>query len=114
VNVVTLIGDLATDVEVREVGEKKVAGFLLAVQRPGREEADFVWVSAWERQAETCEQYLSKGGRVAVDGRLRSRSLEEDGKRRTKIEVVANRVQFLSPRPAREEVVPFETGTAAA
>jgi single-strand DNA-binding protein len=113
VNVVMLIGDLATDVEVREVGERKVAGFLLAVQRPGRDEADFVWVRAWERQAEACERCLAKGGRVAVDGRLRSRSWEEDGKRRTRIEVVANRVQFLSPRPATADVVPFETGTAA-
>ncbi len=113
-NVVTLIGDLATDVEVRETGGKKVAGFLLAVQRPGKDEADFVWISAWERQAEVCEQYLAKGGRVAVDGRLRSRSWEDEGKRRTKIEVVANRVQFLSPRPAQAEEVPLEAGTAAA
>ena len=113
-NVVTLIGDLATDVEVREVGEKKVAGFLLAVQRPGKDEADFVWVSAWERQAEVCAQYLAKGGRVAVDGRLRSRSWEEEGRRRTKVEVVANRVQFLSQRPERGEVAPFEAGTVVA
>jgi single-strand DNA-binding protein len=112
VNVVTLIGDLATDVELRDVGEKKVAGFLLAVQRPGKDEADFVWVSAWERQAEVCAQYLAKGGRVAVDGRLRSRSWEEDGRRRTKVEVVANRVQFLSERPERGEEVPFEAAVA--
>jgi len=111
-NVVTLIGNLATDVETREVGDgKQLAGFLLAVDRPG-EGADFVWVTAWDRQAEVCAQFLAKGRRVAVDGRLRSSSWEEDGKKRTKVEVVARSVQFLSPAPdaaaAPADDVPFE------
>ena len=106
----TLFFAIATDVELKELGSnKKVAGFLLAVDRPGRDaEADFVWVSAWDRQAETCSQYLAKGRRVAVDGRLRSRSWEEDGKRRRAVDVVANRVQFLSGAAAAAEDVPFE------
>jgi single-strand DNA-binding protein len=116
VNVVTLIGNLATDVELREVGEgKRVAGFLLAVNRQVKDEADFVWVNAWDRQAEVCHQYLAKGKRVAVDGRLRSRSWEEDGKKRTAVEVVAHRVQFLSPGPGAEsqaDDVPFEEAAA--
>ena len=97
-NVVTLIGNLATDVELREVGEgKKVASFLLAVDRPSRDEADFVGVVVWDRQAEVCAEFLAKGRRVAVAGRLRSHSWEEEGQRRTRLEVVANRVEFLSP-----------------
>jgi len=116
VNNVSLIGNLATDVELRELGEKKVAGFLLAIDRPG-EGADFVWVSAWDRQAEVCSEYLAKGRRVAVDGRLRSHSWEEEGKRRTKVEVVANRVQFLSApgdaaAPLATDDVPFEEAAA--
>ena len=114
-NTVSLIGNLATDVELRELGEKKVAGFLLAIDRPG-EGADFVWVSAWDRQAELCSAYLGKGKRVGVDGRLRSRSWEEDGKRRTKVEVVANHVQFLSgpgePGALAAADVPFEEAAA--
>ncbi|MEX2210733.1 MAG: single-stranded DNA-binding protein [Gaiellaceae bacterium] len=115
-NNVSLIGNLATDVELREVGEdKKLATFLLAVDRPGQDKgADFVRIATWDRQAEVCGQYLTKGKRVAVDGRLRSRSWEEpDGKRRTAIEVVANRVQFLSPpetQPAAD--IPFAPATA--
>ena len=103
-NTVTLVGNLASDVELREVGDgKKVASFLLAVDRPTRDDAaDFIWISAWERQAEVCEQYLAKGHLVAVEGRLRSRSWEhEDGKRHA-IDVTANRVEFVS-RPARVE-----------
>ncbi len=97
VNVVTLIGNLATEVELREVGEaKQRATFLLAVDRPRGDAADFVGVVAWDKQAETCAQYLAKGRRVAVDGRLRSRSWEEDGKRRSVVEVVAHHVTFLS------------------
>lgn len=112
-NIVTLIGNLATDVDLREVADgKKVAGFLLAVNRPTKEnEADFVWVSAWDRQAEVCAEYLAKGRRVAIDGRLRSHSWEEDGKRRSKVEVVANRVQFIGPGPGdapQSAEVPFE------
>jgi single-strand DNA-binding protein len=115
VNVVVLIGNLATEVDVREVGDdKRVAKFLLAVDRRTKEGgADFIWVSAWDRQAERCAQYLTKGQRVGVDGRFRSRSWEEEGKRRDAIEVVARSIQFLSPRSeAGAEVVPFEAAVA--
>jgi single-strand DNA-binding protein len=123
-NVVTLIGNLATDVELREVGpEMKVASFLLAVDRASKDGgADFVSISAWDRQAELCAQYLGKGQRIAVDGRLKSRSWEEDGKRRSAIEVVARRVEFLGGGPRRDEgesgedgadVIPFEAPATA-
>ena len=71
-NIVTLIGNLATDVDLREIGpDKRVASFLLAVDRASKEGgADFVNVCAWDRQAELCAEYLGKGRRVAVDGWL--------------------------------------------
>ena len=121
VNVVTLIGNLATEVEVREVApDKPVASFVLAVDRASREGgADFVTVSAWARQGELCAEYLGKGRRVAIDGRLRSRSWEEEGKRRSAVEVVARRVEFLGGGPRRDEedagadVIPFEAPATA-
>jgi single stranded DNA-binding protein len=109
VNSVSLIGNLATDVDLKEVAaDKKVATFLLAVDRPGRDAgADFVSVSTWNRQAEICGEFLAKGRRVAVEGRLRSRSWEDaEGKRRSAIEVVANGIDFLDA-PSREDS-PFE------
>jgi single-strand DNA-binding protein len=117
VNAVTLIGNLASDVDVRDVGEdRKVATFLLAVNRPGKDEADFVRISTWNRQAEVCGEFLAKGKRVAVDGRLRSHSWEdEEGKRRTAVEVVASSVEFLSPpdRSGQNDAeVPFEAAAA--
>ena len=117
-NVVTLIGNLATEVDVKEVaGGKKVANFVLAIDRVGGDGgADFVRVAAWDRQAELCGEYLAKGRRVAVDGRLRSRSWEEEGKRRSAIEVVARRIDFLDGGGSREDagadVIPFETAAA--
>jgi single-strand DNA-binding protein len=127
-NNVSLIGNLATEVELRDVAEdKKVASFLLAVNRGGRDAgADFVSVSAWDRQAELCAEYLTKGQRVGVAGRLRSHSWDDEGKRRTRVEVVAQRVDFLSgprgegPAPSDDllgeesgaEVMPFEAATA--
>jgi single-strand DNA-binding protein len=121
-NIVTLTGNLATDVDLREVGpDKKVASFLLAVDRASKDGgADFVNVCAWDRQAELCAEYLAKGRRVAVDGWLKSRSWEEEGKRRSAIEVVARRVEFLGggsragdePDDVGGEVIPFEAPVA--
>jgi single-strand DNA-binding protein len=100
VNAVTLIGNLATDVELKELAEgKRVASFVLAVDRASKEGgADFVRISVWERQADLCNRFLHKGDRAALDGRLRSRSWQApDGTRRSAVEVVANRIQFLTP-----------------
>ena len=122
-NVVTLIGNLATEVELRDVGpDKKVASFVLAVDRAARDGgADFVSISVWDRQAELCAEYLGKGRRIAVDGRLKSRSWEEDGKRRSAIEVVARRIEFLGGGPRTDEredpgadVIPFQASAPVA
>jgi single-strand DNA-binding protein len=114
---VHLIGNLATDVDLKELkDDKRVASFLLAVDRPTKDGgADFVRVAAWDKQAELCQRYLGKGHRVAVDGRLRSRSWEEEGKRRSAVEVVATRVQFLSSRDGGEGSAdtPFEEAAVA-
>lgn len=109
-NSVSLVGNLATDVELRQVSEKKVASFLLAVDRAGRDAgADFVWITAWERQAELCAEFLGKGARIGVEGRLKSRTWEVEGRRRDAIEIVARRIDFLdSVRSEAEAVTPFE------
>jgi single-strand DNA-binding protein len=108
-NVVALVGNLATDPELRHTaGGKPVCTFRVAVSRPSGEQADFFTVVAWDRQAEVCKEYLAVGRRVAIDGRLHHSSWQVDegeGKpasRRSKVEVIAHRVEMLG-KPRRDE-----------
>lgn len=107
-NKVFLMGNLTRDPELRYVPSgTAVTTFTVAANRAytmasgeKREETCFVRVVAWARQAELCSQYLSKGSPVFVEGRLQSRSWEApDGQKRSTIEVVAQRVQFLGRAP---------------
>jgi single-strand DNA-binding protein len=114
VNSVNLIGNLCSDVELKELGEdKKVANFRVAVNRGKEADADFFRVTVWDRQAELCAEYLCKGRKVGIEGRLRSRSWEDEGQKRSAVEIVANRVEFLSPPKELAEVVPFEPAVAS-
>lgn len=113
-NIVALVGNLATDPELRHTGGgTAVCTFRLAVSRPGGEQADFFTVVAWERQAEVCAQYLSVGRRVAVDGRLHHSTWEAEDGRRSKVEVVAHRVEMLG-KPRRDEEQPAAASPEAA
>jgi single-strand DNA-binding protein len=107
-NLVAVIGNVASDVELRYTpAGKAVATFRIAVSRPSGDQADFFTVVAWERQAEVCNEYLTKGRRVAVDGRLHHSTWDsKDGEKRSKVEIVANRVHLLSGRI--EEDTPIE------
>jgi len=115
-NTVVLTGNLASDVEVREFGEdKRLATFRLAVDRASKsDEADFFRIAAWDQQAQFCADYLAKGRKVGVEGRLRYRTWEDGEEKRSSVEVVAHRIEFLGPRPAESgaEVVPFEAAVA--
>jgi len=114
-NTVILIGNLASDVELREFGEeKRLATFRLAVDRGGKDaEADFFKIAVWDRQAQLCADYLAKGRKVGLEGRLRYSTWEDEGKKRSAVEVVAYRVEFLSgPGGSGAEVMPFEAVAA--
>lgn len=115
-NSVNLIGNLTADVELRDFGEdKRLATFGLAVDRGGKDaETDFFRIAVWDRQAQLCSEYLAKGRRIGLEGRLRYRTWEDDGQKRSAVEVVAYRVEFLSAPAAGSggEVVPFEAAVA--
>lgn len=99
INQVILMGRLTRDPEMRTTTSgKTIASFSLAVDRGGQEDAaDFFEVTAWEKLGELVNQYLSKGRRCLVQGRLRQDSWDdkETGKKRSKVEVVATDVTFL-------------------
>ncbi len=97
INQVILMGRLTRDPELRNTTTgKSVVNFGLAVDKFGQDNgADFFEIVAWEKLAELINQYLSKGRRCLVQGRLSLRQWEQDGQKRSKIEVVANDVTFL-------------------
>jgi len=103
-NKVLLMGNLTKDPELRYTpGGMAVANLRLAVNRKYRskdqelkEEVCFITAVVWNKQAETCNQYLHKGSSVFIEGRLQSRSWEDNtGAKRSVIEVRAERVQFM-------------------
>lgn len=98
-NIVALIGNVAADPELRHTaGGKAVCSFRMAISRPGSDAADFFTVVTWERQAEICAEYLTLGRRISVEGRLHHSTWQADGgDRRSKVEVVAHRVELLGP-----------------
>ena len=107
-NRVFLIGNLTRDPELRYTPSgTAVNKFGLAINRiytqdgEKKEDTCFVDIVTWGKTAENCQNYLSKGRPILVEGRLQFSSWETpEGQRRTKLEVVAERIQFLGgPKP---------------
>lgn len=101
-NSVILIGRLTRDPELRYTpnNQTAVAHFSLAVDRPvgqGRErQADFIRITVFGKQAETCDRYLAKGRQVAVQGRIQTGSYKNrEGQTVYTTDVIAERVEFL-------------------
>ena len=106
-----IMGNLTADPDVKDVGENKVANFKVAVNRKWRnregelqESVDFISVVAWNKIAENVEKYLTKGAPVFVEGRLEEDRWEsKEGEKRSKIQIVARTVTFLTRPPKTEE-----------
>jgi len=110
-NKVLLIGNLTRDVDMKYTSSgKAVANFGLAINRTYTDangekvdDAYFVDIVAWDRLAEVCGDYLSKGKPVFIEGRLQYRSWEaENGGKKSKLEVVAQSIQFLGSKAGSE------------
>jgi single-strand DNA-binding protein len=105
INRIILVGRLTKDPELRYTPNGvAVANFTLAVNRPftnqqGDREADFINIVVWRRQAENAANFLKKGSLAGVDGRLQTRSYDNNEGRRVYVtEVMAESVQFLEPK----------------
>src|SRR5665213_2188082 len=111
VNQVILMGNLTRDPELRQTPNgQSVCSFSLALNRSykdasgeWKEATDYIDVVAWAGLGERVAQYLTKGRRCLVQGRVQSRSWEQDGQKRSKVEVLANDVTFLDSRGSSEE-----------
>jgi single-strand DNA-binding protein len=91
-----MVGTLTRDPESRNGGQTKVCAMRLAEMNGSKDSQLFINVSAFGRQAETCQEHLAKGRHVAVSGRLRLREWEaEEGGKRSEYSIAADRVDFL-------------------
>ncbi len=125
-NKVMIIGNVGTDPEMRFTPNgSPVTNFRMATSRAytspegeRKQETEWFTVTAWNKLAESCNQFLTKGRRAYVEGRLRTRTWEgQDGQKRTRVEIMAERVLFLdrqqataplSEEPKSEEVATEE------
>ena len=113
-NKVLLTGRLTRDPEMRSLASgKAVTQFNVATNEyrtNGQEKSEYHTVVTWDRLAQICAQYLGKGQQVAVEGRIQTRSWDDDqGKRHWKTEIVATSVEMLSGRKKKD----WEAETAA-
>ncbi len=111
-NKIMVIGNVGTDPEMRYTPNgSPVTSFRLATNRAytssdgeRHEETEWFTIVAWNQLAEQCNQYLHKGRRAYVEGRLSSRSWEgQDGQTRFRNEIIANRVLFLDGAQERQD-----------
>lgn len=114
VNQVILMGNLTRDPDLRQIPSgQSVCSFSLALNRAYKDQSgewqeatDYVDIVAWGPLGERVAQYVTKGRRVLVQGRLQSRSWEQEGQKRSKVEVQANDVTFLDGRGDSGEGAP--------
>ena len=112
-NKITIIGNLTREPELRHTKDGvPVCGFTVAVNRRKTAnnqtpETDYFSVTAWRGLGENCARFLDKGKKVAVVGQISLRVWEKDGKHGASLEVLADDVEFLSPRVSD----PVETPT---
>lgn len=125
INSVVLIGNLTKDPELRHTaGGTSVCSLRIAVNSRRKDESgqwvdkpNYFSISVFGNQADSCAQYLTKGSKIGVDGRLDWREWQpnDGGSKRESVEIVANSVQFLTPRSesggSGSEFVPAGAGT---
>jgi single-strand DNA-binding protein len=96
INSVCLIGRLTANTTIHAGEQHESATFRLAAPRPASDSADFVDIVTFDKLAATCGEYLTKGREVAIVGKLRLNEwTTKDGERRSRLQVVADAVQFL-------------------
>ena len=115
-NKVNLIGRLTKDIELRKTSNgHSTCTFNIAVDggkaADGTRRSDFPSIVAWNKTAELCAQYLHKGDRVGITGRITTSSYEKDGRRIFDTKVTAENIEFLTDRNhASQEVAASHVG----
>lgn len=122
INKVIIIGRMVRDPELRHLQSgSSVTDFSIAVKRlysvagEKKEETSFINCTAWGKQAEALAQYCKKGQRIGVEGRLKQDTWDdkEDGKKRSKLYVVVENFQFLTPKSSEQENIHVDSSPSS-
>jgi single-strand DNA-binding protein len=104
-NSVNIIGNLTKDPELKYTTDgKAVCTCNIAVNGYKKDDVDFIPIKAWEKKAEFIANYLKKGSKVGITGRISVRPYEKDGKNLTFTEVIIENIQALDKKPKEEDV----------
>lgn len=112
-NNVNLIGRLTAKPELKYNGEMAICKFNIAINRQGKDGADFPRITTFGKTAENLEKYMDKGGLIGVSGRIQTGNyISKDGKTVYTTDIIADRVDFLSKATKEElqqinEDIPF-------
>lgn len=114
-NKAILIGRLAADPEINTTsGGKKYARYRLAVDRQtkadGKQTTDFIPCVTWDKGADFAERYLSKGMKIAVEGRIQTGSYEKDGVKHYTTDIVVDRHEFCESKGSGGHAAPSAWG----
>lgn len=111
-NKILLIGNLTKDPELTKTpSDVSICKFSIAVSRDyanseGERDADFFNITVWRNRADTCGKFLKKGNKVGVVGKLQNHTYEDkDGNKRTITDIVADEVEFLTPKQSEDAEV---------
>jgi len=107
-NKAILIGNLTKDPELSTIPNgTAVCKFAIAVNRrfadaSGERQTDFFNIVVWRAQGENCAKYLKKGSKVGIVGQIQTRTYEQDGVKKFFTEIIADDVEFLTPKGTTE------------
>ncbi|WP_239733029.1 single-stranded DNA-binding protein [Mammaliicoccus sp. E-M26] len=103
-NITILTGRITKDLELKQAGQTTVTNFSLAVDNPfKRDDTSFFDVVSFGKTAELLNNYCSKGSKILVEGNLKQdRFTDKEGKNRSVVRVVANRVEFLDSKSSNQ------------
>ena len=109
-NQIVLVGRLTSDPEIKELEEgKKYSYITIAIPRSfknadGEYDTDFIQLKLWNVVAENTAEYCHKGDIIGAKGRIQSYTIDnEDGTKETKMEIIAEKITFLSSKSSKEE-----------
>lgn len=103
-----LLGNVTKDIETSKAGDATVARFQLAINRPfknkeGNYDTDFVWVKAWNKDAENIAKFVKKGDKLRVEGRIQTSTTEKDGEKQYFTDLVVTSYELLGKKPETTE-----------